>query len=35
MLLILAVSESEPVELPRFSSACSAGHQPPELEAPC
>lgn len=34
MLLILAVSESEPAELPRFSSAYGAGPQPPELTAP-
>lgn len=34
MLLILAVSESEPAELPKFSSACGAGPQPSILTAP-
>lgn len=34
MLLILAVSESEPAELPRFSTARSTGPQPSVLAAP-
>lgn len=34
VLLILAVSESEAAELPRFSSACGAGPQPPKLAGP-